>query len=426
MRLRRACRLTFPALAHLFIAFLGCPTAAYMLALRDEASAFPYLQNALTNKRISWQDGYSLELLTTCRFVRITRRGIRCIPPSMDPIDGWEDGWLSLHCQPDADSLCRSTRDGGKQRIFPSDNAVYVSEPFVDACTNGQGRVVTRDNGRNDTSLCDLVDGNRDVVFDPITNRLYWRDLGEAGWLYIISSFLILVIVILICESLVKHDRDAGQEGPQGKQSTQPLSQSPETVGSPGETPATSLTHNLVATLLLVITSIMMWANADQRFHALITYQDQLVFIATLVYILICGGIWVFFLVTYATADLPTSQRYGLNCMIAGVYFAISVIYGSSDHIYSIGFFFVLVFRALQKMFETPLVDSGIENGDDTQHGPLQKIMIIFDIVFLLIVYTFGFSLQFHNAGDSLLYAATLFTVAFVIALYWSRAQTAS
>ena len=391
-----------------------------MLALRDEASAFPYLQNALTNKRISWQDGYSLELLTTCRFVRITRRGIRCIPPSMDPIDGWENGWLSLHCQPDADSLCRSTRDGGKQRIFPSDNAVYVSEPFVNVCTNGQGRVVTNKDGRNDTSLCDLVDGNRDIVFDPITNRLYWRDLGEAGWLYIISSFLILVIVILICESLVKHDRDAGQED---SQENQPQ---PETAVLPEETPATSLTHNLVATLVLVITSIMMWANADQRFHALITYQDQLVFIATLVYILVCGGIWVFFLIKSTTEDLPKSQRYGLNCMIAGVYFAISVMYGSSDHIYSIGFFFVLVFRALQKMFETPLADSGTTiSTTETQHVPLQKIMIVLDIIFLLIVYTFGFSLQFHNAGDSLLYAATLFTVAFVIALYWSRAQTA-
>jgi len=72
------------------------------------------------------------------------------------------------------------------------------------------------------------------------------------------------------------------------------------------------------------------------------------------------------------------------------------------------------------------LADSN-EGGETTiEHVPLQKIMIIFDIVFLLIVYTFGFSLQFHNAGDSLLYAATLFTVAFVIALYWSRAQAAS
>lgn len=393
-----------------------------MLALRDEASAFPYLQNALTNKRISWQDGYSLELLTTCRFVRITRRGIRCIPPSMDPIDGWENGWLSLHCQPDADSLCRSTRDGGKQRIFPSDGTVYVSEPFVDVCSNGQGRVVTNKDGRNDTSLCDLVDGNRDIVFDPITNRLYWRDLGEAGWLYIISSFLILLIVILICESLVKHDREAQENAQGGPSKNQTTATSTETEK---DASATSLTHNLVATLLLVITSIMMWANADQRFHALITYQDQLVFIATSVYILVCGGIWVFFLATSSTQDLPKSQRYGLNCMIAGVYFAISVMYGSSDHIYSIGFFFVLVFRALQKMFETPLADSGNTSAGNTQHVLLQKIMIIFDIVFLLIVYTFGFSLQFHNAGDSLLYAATLFTVAFVIALYWSRAQTA-
>ena len=160
----------------------------------------------------------------------------------------------------------------------------------------------------------------------------------------------------------------------------------------------------------------MMWANADQRFHMLITSQDRLVFIATLVYILCCGGIWVWFLVTKSTMTLPRSQRHGLNCMISGVYFAVSVMYGSSDHIYSIGFFFVLVFRVLQKMFETP-------SSDDTLHEICSKIMIMFDILFLLIVYTFGFSLQFHNAGDSLLYAATLFTVAFVIALYWSRAS---
>ena len=419
MRLWKVCRIAYPTLAYSLVTLLSCtcPTDAYMLALRDEVSAFPYLHNALTNKRISWKDGYSLELLTTCRFVRITRRGIRCIPPSMDPLNGWEDGWLSLHCQPDADSLCRSTRDGGKQRIFPSDETVYVSEPYMDVCSNGQGRIVTHKDGKNDTSLCDLVDGNRDIVFDPTTNHLYWRDLGEAGWLYIVSSFLILVIVILICESLVKPDHEAEPENTsntdRNKQSTRTAQNNVE------ETDATSLLHNLVATSLLLITSVMMWANADQRFHKLITSQDQLVFIATLVYILCCGGIWVWLLVTESTDKLPQSQRHGLNCMISGVYFAVSVMYGSSDHIYSIGFFFVLVFRVLQKMFETLLSHKLCDI-----HDICSKIMIMFDILFLLIVYTFGFSLQFHNAGDSLLYAATLFTVAFVIALYWSRAST--
>jgi hypothetical protein len=158
------------------------------------------------------------------------------------------------------------------------------------------------------------------------------------------------------------------------------------------------------------------------------------------VYILCCGGIWVWLLVTESTDKLPQSQRHGLNCMISGVYFAVSVMYGSSDHIYSIGFFFVLVFRVLQKMFETPLSDNPPEEVEKEIHEEVEKeiheevekeihvicskIMIMFDILFLLIVYTFGFSLQFHNAGDSLLYAATLFTVAFVIALYWSRAST--
>lgn len=418
MRLWKVCRIAYPTLAYSLVTLLSCtcPTDAYMLALRDEVSAFPYLHNALTNKRISWKDGYSLELLTTCRFVRITRRGIRCIPPSMDPINGWEDGWLSLHCQPDADSLCRSTRDGGKQRIFPSDETVYVSEPYMDVCSNGQGRIVTHKDGKNDTSLCDLVDGNRDIVFDPTTNHLYWKDLGEAGWLYIVSSFLILVIVILICESLVKPDHEAQSEE---KQITTSKNQSTTKVRTKvEETDATSLLHNLVATSLLLIASIMMLANADQRFHTLITSQDQLVFIATLVYILCCGGIWVWFLVTKSTTTLPQSQRHGLNCMISGVYFAVSVMYGSSDHIYSIGFFFLLVFRVLQKMFETLSSENQWEI-----HVICSKIMIMFDILFLLIVYTFGFSLQFHNAGDSLLYAATLFTVAFVIALYWSRAS---
>jgi hypothetical protein len=55
-----------------------------------------------------------------------------------------------------------------------------------------------------DISMCDLVDGNLELVLEPDANLLYIRQRGASLWLTVVLSFLSLYLFVKTCEHFIK------------------------------------------------------------------------------------------------------------------------------------------------------------------------------------------------------------------------------
>ena len=253
-------------LCFLVFVLITCKSSHGMsIAIEDTSEAFPFLRSVDTPTQIMrWDSGKSIQLLSSCKLVRITRRGVRCISSKDHLITGWErmfspslepmvnGSYPSSICMPRNDALC-VMMDG--RRFFPT-NTVRVADISVNTCLDGQGCILVGDL-HNDTvnrakitdtiiddiRLCDLLDTNLDVICDPVSNHVFTLQLSNALWLYTSLSILILAVVVLTVEAISQRTRSR-------------------------------LPHNIFAWLLLTGLALLMLANIDGRMHTFITVED--------------------------------------------------------------------------------------------------------------------------------------------------------
>jgi hypothetical protein len=285
-------------------------------------------------------------------------------------------------------ALC-VTRDG--RRFFPTDR-VYVSELSVGRCLHGQGRLLVPGDGAegtgvtDDVSLCDVLDTNLDVVYDPVNNRIFAIQLGDSIWLYAILSFLVLVVVVLTAETVSQRARS-------------------------------NITHNVVAWILLAGTSVLMLTHADGRMHPFVTVQDVVYTAAAVTYISCSTIYWLstipFSLETglqgnsHANGSSET-QRDGINAMIGSIHFATCVIYGTVDNAYVTGFFFVFLFRTLQKLHDA--------HKHPDQWTVTANTILVLDMTYTALLFFFGVFPHYADGVDAVLYAVAQYVVCETIA----------
>ena len=374
------------------------------VSIVDDVTAFPFLRNIETPKVVMrWDSGGSINLINGCKLVRITRRGVRCIATSARLIPGWERRFdsPSMSCVALNTALCVTEKG---DRFFPTDK-VFVSESSVSMCVHGQGRQLVADrqtytventtNGttEDDISLCDVLDRNMDVVYDPVNNRIHTKELSDTMSLYGFMSVLILVVVILAAEALADATRS-------------------------------HLTHNITAWVLLTTSSLLVLCGADGRLHPFVTTDDKYFVYISAMYVITSTIYWVSSVthlaspVTTATNNQigPQTQRDGINAMIGSVYFAICVIYGTPDNQYVSGFFFVFLFRCMQKLYSA-------------YHAPDEwtlcaNTVLMLDVTYTVTIYCFGILPHVIDEAETIFYAAAQYVVCEKIAENWVHGAT--
>jgi hypothetical protein len=433
---------------------LAAPVSAGSIPIVDSTEAFPFLRSVDNpGEPIRWDSGTLIQMLSSCKLVRVTRRGVRCIAARHTLMRNWEaqfelagptaggGGGSADSCLPHSHALC-ATRTG--DRFFPSDQ-VFVGEVAVAQCDNGQGRVLLADRhdhddarwpaalhagagtapAHSDVSLCDILDRNLDVVYDPVNNRLFTADLKDTAWLYFVISILILVVVVMTAETVSQRDRS-------------------------------SITHNIVAWVLLAVCSLLMLVRVDGRMHPFVSEEDQTFTMISSVYVLASTLFWIAtsqykrFCVeggastgtastdtgtapgtpqststtsnttaaaaaatttttaTTATTASPNTQRDGINAMIGSIHLATTVLYGTPDNTYVAAFFFVFLFRCMQKLHDA--------HAHPRDWSVCANSMLLIDFTYTALVFTFGVLPHYDHDDETVLYAAAQYIVCDAVA----------
>jgi hypothetical protein len=416
------------AVAALAASLLAAPAAASSIPIVDSDAAFPFLRNVdIPEEAMRWDTGKLIQLLSSCKLLRVTRRGVRCIAARHTLLKGWEHLFkemgvpangesASAACMPTSNALCM-THSG--DRFFPTDT-VFVSEAAVSRCTNGQGRTLVTDglvaDGRsnssnrgnssssgsvpqqeaaavlthNDVSLCDILDTNLDVVYDPVNNRVFVVDLHDAAWLYVTISVLILIVVVLTAETVSQRERS-------------------------------SITHNIAAWVLLTVCSLLMLTRVDGRMHPFVTEEDHTFMLMCCFYVAVSTVFWVMTTHFYRhsvtraeqgpqtdTQSGPHTQRDGINAMVGSIHLATTVLYGTPDNTYVSAFFFVLLFRCMQKLHDA--------HAHPEDWTVCANTMLVVDFTYTVLVFMFGVLPHFGHDDESILYAAAQYTICDMVA----------
>ena len=372
----------------------------HSISIIDSPTAFPFLRSVDNpSTAMSWDSGTVIQLLSNCKLIRVTRRGVRCIDSTNNLIEGWQNAFTpAVSCIPTNSALCVTAKEN---RFFPTD-VVFVSDESVTACVHGQGRKLvstkqtsvankTSNYVKNDISLCDVLDTNLDVIYDPVNNYIYEKQLTSSGGLYTFISLLVLTVVVLTAETLSQRSRS-------------------------------KLIHNIVAWTVLTATTLLMLGQVDGRMHPFVTREDRSFIFTSLVYIILSTTFWVYSIAktrslavstagitgSNTDANSPETQRDGVNAMVGSIHFATCVLYGTPDNAYVTGFFFVFLFRCLEKLYDA--------HHRPDQWTPLANTIIMLDIIYTVTIFSFGVLPHFTNDSDTVLYAAAQFVICDTIA----------
>lgn len=371
------------------IAELPATCDARSIAIADSATTFPYLRTVdHPDVVLEWDNGDMISQTSGCELLRITRRGVRCIEGDFHLLTNWQAAFpeTSVECLASASALCQTPT----RHFFPTGD-VYTHEPNSSLCTNGQGRLLVGENhtaARDDFSLCDIVDRNVDVLYDPVARTVHVRDLANTNWLYTTTSLLILANVILVAETL-SHGKG-------------------------------TVRHNTIACALLVLACFLMVLRVDDRMHPVVVEEDMYFFVVSFAYVLLNCAYWVWrdvcsSLALCAEQSVPPSHGHtqfdAINGMLGAVHLATCVLYGSPDNVYAPGFFFVFLLRTLQK-----IVDAHLYPQDWT--SPLGNSLLALDVLYTITQVEFGLIPHYAKTADSMFFAASAFLVAEAIAMH--------
>jgi uncharacterized membrane protein YecN with MAPEG domain len=427
-------------------------------SLTDKKQFYPLLRYTDTRQNVvDWSDAVGVEKLTSCSLIRITRRGIRCVPSNWVSLldkDTKSDvkKWVLNPCKVSDDALCllESTHSGEiyNSLVFPyseslatihetervsvnldtsqyhlpsassmkavyDDNMVMQIPDLLRArpCQHGVSRKVLHGPGRRyDVTACDLFDTNVDFVYMPSSHMLLIQMLDHGYIEYGITSVLVLVIIVFIAEELA-HEVMSNRSGI--------------------NTPTTSRMLLMISTWCALLVMSIMLQFTSHRAHEIVTEQDSYNLYGLFAYILMYTFFWVWDMLMLfpfvniigtglgSTNAFGTghSRNHGINSMLATTFFAIQVLTGSADNIYSQPFFFVFLYRMLYKTY------SIIVHVDSTAyHHPhnfvlLDRVIVTADIVFLMLFFECSFLPAYAHYTEALLRASTFFLIANVIAL---------
>ena len=401
---------------------------------------------------VDWSDAVGVEKLTSCLLIRITRRGVRCAPSTWTSLvsnvsKSTLTDWVINPCKVSNHALCilQSTHSGEtyhsfvfpdsstlatihetetpvlnpdtKQTQLPSaasmqtvldDNLLMQIPDLIRSrpCQYGSGRRVLPGPGRRyDITACDVFDTNIDFLYIPSSNTLLIRILDHGYIEYAITSVLVLVIIVFIAEELA-HEVMSNRNG--------------------DNIPTPSRMMLMIGTWCALLIMSFMLQFTSHRAHVMVTEQDRYSFWGLWGYIIMYTCIWVtntILTLTQTTrfsglamsvfgTGLSTvfgghSRNHGINSMLATTFFAIQVLTGSSDNIYSQPFFFVFLYRMLYKTYGM-IAD---------KFHIIDRFIVTVDILFIVLFFECSFVPAYPHYSQAIVRRMAFFLIANVLAL---------
>jgi len=192
------------------------------------AQMFPNLHAASDNTKIEWDFGLMYAIQMTASFIRI----------DADQIQWYDYGrfhasplWTPVACEPARNAFCSIVEDKtpASVLVFPSgdvDMPVDVTKlelprgvhrffekiGGLQCNSETSNRVISYTDKRYEISMCDLVDGNLEVVLIPGKNILYLRQHKADVFVTVLLSLLSLYLFVKTCEHFIQlsHGRRLG------------------------------------------------------------------------------------------------------------------------------------------------------------------------------------------------------------------------
>lgn len=353
--------------------FLLGLTLASCLTLPIEDNSYP---NLVINDavRVTWTSGFAIEMFLTCKFVRFSRFGIRCI------LHEKESSMVSgfLPCLESNTSLCNQPSMRYDFNLFFPTTEVRVRGTENEECQQGQNRVL--DDVYNDLSLCDLGE-NVDVIYNPSEGSIYWSEYRRSlPVLEIVASVLIIVMTILACESLVQQD--------------------------------TKLRDNTVICFVSFACAILMLLNVDGRKFTALTWEDNFFYLFSVLYILFGIFAWTVVIFEKSATLFPSSQRYGINISVANVQLLSSIMLAGPDNPYSSAFFLVYLFRFLCKIREWEYKREASSDFISVEWSLFSNLVLLADLLFCAATFQLCVRNQFYSTSEVHLYTIGLYSIA--------------
>jgi len=195
------------------------------ISIRDDTH--PHIVFDGNSKPVPWNAGEMQEVRLCAQFLRITARGLHF--PSYSSSYTWlfageeeVDGWNVTTCTSHPSALCEEKTAGTSLLYFPTgvvdipddmaawevsvpDQPGYVKTMLRDnvTCTHAtSGREINPLDTRYELSLCDLLDNNLDIIYDPKHDRLLYRFDETSIYVYIAISILGIYLVSCLAENI--------------------------------------------------------------------------------------------------------------------------------------------------------------------------------------------------------------------------------
>jgi hypothetical protein len=179
---------------------------------------FPNLYH--DNRKIEWNSGPMYEVQISCSTVKINR----------DRIQWYEYGtfhpsrlWRRMPCEPARSALCSIVQDSppASVLVFPTGpvevpvdvDQLQLPRDFSSFMLDTEGlhcnrptsnRVLSFTDNSYEISMCDLVDGNFELVLEPDNNMLFIRQRSTDVWTLVALSVLSLYLFIKTCEHFIQ------------------------------------------------------------------------------------------------------------------------------------------------------------------------------------------------------------------------------
>jgi len=180
-------------------------------------SAMPYIVLTDQRQQLPWHHGSHFTSRLAAGYTRVNDFGLLFGRTQSSRLRADMSNWHSESCQVSADALCEQTAGNRSQMLFLPRGAVEIPEDFArlipnsftmafpngSSCDNGNsGRRTTQLDDRYEVSLCDLVDGKLDLVYDNAAERIFWRQDTTGLATKIFVSVLGVYIVSCVAENI--------------------------------------------------------------------------------------------------------------------------------------------------------------------------------------------------------------------------------
>lgn len=179
---------------------------------------FPHIYQG--NTKIEWNSGPMYEVQISCSTIKINRNRVQWFeygtfhPSSL---------WRRMPCEPVRGALCRITQDSPPASVLvfptttvnvpvdidqldlPREFSRFLLDKASLRCNRPTAnRVLSFTHNSYEISMCDLVDGNLEIVLQPDSNLLFIRQRGTETWAAVVLSVLSLYLFIKTCEHFIK------------------------------------------------------------------------------------------------------------------------------------------------------------------------------------------------------------------------------